>query len=367
MNKSELPSCDQVQHIVCLLLGEIGDALVCTPTLLALRRHYPKAHLELIARPAVVAMLEPGRLIDTFQVFDATNHIARLKFLWRLRHRPCDLWVDLQAPTFNTFGSDARIDRRNTLLRRIARSRFQRVFTSDPRSVKISHPVPAPQRAVLEQENIVDTTLRLIAEVPAAQKEKLKHLGISPEAQVWANDWWHSSGLTNATVLGLFFGAKQPAKFWPLEQVQSLIILWLDLHGQNSLVIFGAAHEEASTRVLLNSLPEAHRSRVISAVSACNLTQTAALMQRCDVMVCTDSGPMHMADALQCPLIALMSHHNHQGIWAPVSPNATVIAKQVACGPCYKDTCDRGNACMAQISAGEVLHAALEKLRSKSI
>jgi ADP-heptose:LPS heptosyltransferase len=312
-------------------------------------------------------MLEPGQLVDSFIVFDAKSHIARLAFLWRLRFQPCDLWVDLQAPTFNTFGTDARISRRNTWLRRIACSRFQRVFAVNRTWAKISHPVPVPSKETLEQENIVDTTLRLVSEVASVEHDRLKQLVVSGQAQAWASDWWREKQLGSATVLGLFFGAKQPAKFWPQEQVHSLIVNWLNHHSQHSIVVLGAIHEDLLTQALLQRLSAQHSSRVKSAVGACSLTQTAALMQRCHVMVCTDSGPMHMADALQRPMVALMSHHNHQGIWAPVSSNVTVIAKQVACGPCFKDVCDKGNACMDLISAKEVLKEVFTRLESRAL
>ncbi|CAM8630788.1 RfaF ADP-heptose,LPS heptosyltransferase [Comamonadaceae bacterium] len=366
MNTPHLPKEHEVKHVVCLLLGEIGDALVCTPTLQALRVHYPCARLTLIARPPVVAMLSPGGLVDAFVVFGGTHALGRLAFFWRLWQLRCDLWVDLQAPTFNTFGTDGRIFQRNTLLRRIARSRYQRVFSAPGARDKVSHPVPVPVRAVLETENMVDTTLRLMGPVPVSVSSRAKHLGVSAAAQTWAKDWWTAAQLDSATVLGLFFGSKQPAKFWPQERVQALLTQWLDAHAHHQVVILGAAHEEALTRGLLQRLPVAHVARVKSAVGVCSLTQTAALMQRCDVMVCTDSGPMHMADALQRPMVALMSHHNHQGLWAPISPGATVIAKQVPCGPCFKDVCDKDNACMARITAEEVMCEVMQKIRDKA-
>jgi heptosyltransferase-2 len=219
----------------------------------------------------------------------------------------------------------------------------------------------------LEQENIVDTTLRLVSEVPSVEHGRSKQLIVSGHAKAWASDWWSEKQLASTTVLGLFFGAKQPAKFWPLEQVHSLIVNWLNHHKKQSVVVFGGIHEDLLTQALLQRLSTQHSSRVKSAVGTCSLTQTAALMQRCHVMVCTDSGPMHMADALQLPMVALMSHHNHQGIWAPISSNVTVIAKQVACGPCFKVVCDKGNACMDMISAEEVLKEVFTQLKAKAI
>src|SRR5262245_26351999 len=95
-----LPGADKVDSIVCLLLGEIGDALVCTPTLRALRRRYPQARIEVIMRPAVMPLFAASSLIDHIIPFDSASLWRKIRFMFRLRRLKCDLWVDLQAPTF---------------------------------------------------------------------------------------------------------------------------------------------------------------------------------------------------------------------------------------------------------------------------
>ena len=90
--------------------------------------------------------------------------------------------------------------------------------------------------------------------------------------------------------------------------------------------------------------------------------QTAALMQRCAALVCTDSGPMHLGDALDVPMVAIFSSHNHPAVWRPVNGHAVTIYHEIECGPCFRSVCPIGNRCMANITPGEVYAALSERL-----
>ena len=349
-----LPDARDIKRIDCLLLGEIGDAIVCTPTLQALRQQYPAARLTLIARPMVASLFAASQLADEILLFKAQTIWQKAAFLLKLRRRRCDLWVDLQAPTFNTFGSDAWIYRRNALLMRAARSRYRLGFAVTALKPQLTHAVPLPAPEVLRTENMVDTTLRLLGDT-STQARPDKQISVAAADQAWATQWWSEHHAAEERVLGLFFGAKQSAKFWPQPNIVEFISLWLAAAANHRILLLGGPHEVLQGAPVMASLPAVQASRVTNTIGATSLGQLAALMQRCAVIVSTDSGPMHIADALARPLVALMSYHNHPAIWRPVSTHATVLNHPVDCGPCLRDTCDHGNECMRRISAAEVL------------
>ena len=93
-----------------------------------------------------------------------------------------------------------------------------------------------------------------------------------------------------------------------------------------------------------------------------SLGRTAALLSRCDAMVSSDSGPMHIADAMDVPIVALFSTHNYPTIWRPVNGKSVVIYHEIDCGPCWLAACPVGNRCMRNITPQEVFEALAQRL-----
>ena len=100
-----------------------------------------------------------------------------------------------------------------------------------------------------------------------------------------------------------------------------------------------------------------------------SLTQLAALLQRADIMISGDSGPMHIAAAVGTPLIAIHGPTDpaHSG---PVSPSATILRSGIWCSPCYTvkapaDCRFYTTQCMKNITPARVFEVVEAKLREK--
>ena len=96
--------------------------------------------------------------------------------------------------------------------------------------------------------------------------------------------------------------------------------------------------------------------------------QLGALLERCEVCLTCDSGPMHIAAAVGTPTIALFGPTDpvrHK----PYGTGHTIVEKPVVCRPCYKQTCHRQDAphlCMTEIDPAEVVEALEIKLHQKA-
>jgi heptosyltransferase-2 len=290
--------------------------------------------------------------VDEVVEYDGSSALQKAAFLLRLRLRRWDLWLDLHTPTPNTFGSVDSIFRRNVIFMRAARSRYRVGFDQPALAPYLTHPVQSPTPEVLSAESIVRTTLRL---VPEAAEEHDKRLYLPPDLEAWSADFLRKNGLEQSRIIGLFFGAKQPAKFWPLDNVLEFCRLLVERFPETTLLLFGGSHELETAQALLSSSPPSVRKRIVNLVTTTSLLQSAALMKHCMVIVSTDSGPMHMAEALGRPLVALMSSHNHLPVWSPLASNAHVLNVPVPCGPCFRSTCDHGSLCMTSITPGSVM------------
>jgi ADP-heptose:LPS heptosyltransferase len=90
------------------------------------------------------------------------------------------------------------------------------------------------------------------------------------------------------------------------------------------------------------------------------------LQQAC-LYIGNDTGPMHMAAAVNTPAVALFSARDFPGQWYPVGSHHIVLRKDVPCSPCFKYECDRGLICLDLIHVEEVLNAVRFQLKRAKI
>jgi heptosyltransferase-2 len=86
------------------------------------------------------------------------------------------------------------------------------------------------------------------------------------------------------------------------------------------------------------------------------LRQFAALVERCSLFLCNDSGPMHIAAALKVPTVAVFGPTDYVR-WKPRNENAVIVRKDVDCWPCGAHKCERGFECTKSLPVNDVLDA----------
>jgi heptosyltransferase-2 len=327
-----------------------------TPALEALKERYPGARLAMMIRPHLRELVDRNPAVDEVIAFGQGSIGRRLAFLREVRRRRFDLWVDLHTPTFNTVTSNRRNFARNALLMRLSGARFRRGYAVPELARHLTHPLPVPAQARLRVENVVALTLALAW--PRTDRPYPKRFAIAAEERAWAQQALPDDGLRVA----LFFGTRQPANAWPRAHCARLVELILERMPEAELVLIGDATDVALATALRGRLETSRAQRLRDFTGRATFGQTAALLARCDAMVSSDSGPMHIGDAVGVPMVALFSAHNYPGVWSPINGRAVVIHHEIECGPCLLATCPVGNRCMANITPDEVLEALVQRL-----
>jgi heptosyltransferase-2 len=139
-----------------------------------------------------------------------------------------------------------------------------------------------------------------------------------------------------------------PSKRWPTERFAELGSLLRD-RNKASVLITGSTDEME----LAESISSIMKNKTINLSGQTSLRMLAGLISQANLFVTNDSGPMHMANALRTPVIA---------VFGPTDPNATgpcqepaaVIKKEVPCWPCRYRDCPFDHRCMMKISVEEV-------------
>ena len=149
------------------------------------------------------------------------------------------------------------------------------------------------------------------------------------------------------------------SKSWPLSASVELVRR-LEQEPDIVTVLLGGGKD----REIAEGIIQAARGG-INSCGDFSPAQSAALLQRCNLVVCADSGPMHMAGALGVPTVTTFSRISGQlHRWFPFGSNHTILYRDVMCAGCRKTICPvQGHPCMANISVEEVLRATLRRLR----
>ena len=323
--------------------------VLLTPTLRALKHVYPESDLSLFLRPRVADLMQTHPYVDTCIVDNKTEgrYRAFTSLVRQIRDKAFDLAVVLHPTSF-----------RNAFLPFLARVPIRVGTSVGGRGMLLTlscedntgiHEVERYLR-VLQLLNIdntssflefwhTDTDRRFIEELLRAE-------GVLPDDRV----------------IALNLGTTWATKRWDIVNFVDVIQQVARLTPEIKVVLTGSSEEQALAKALPTSLS------AINLIGKTDLLQLGALLERCEVCLTCDSGPMHIAAAVGTPTVTLFgptSPGRHQ----PYGTGHTVIEKSVSCRPCYKQICHRHDAphlCMKEIGTTEVVKALEMQLRQKA-
>ena len=331
--------------LVCQTGGWVGDMVLLTPALRALKHAYPESNLALLLRPLVTDLMEKHPYVDTCIVDTKTG--SRLKSLTslvgRIRTDAYDVAVVLHPTSF-----------RNALIPFLAR-------------VPIRVGTNIAGRGVLLTTSIKDDTdvhevhrylrvLRLLNIEDAPDTLEFWHTDADRQT---IRNRLHGAGISSTDrLVAINLGTTWRTKQWDIANFAKVIDQIVGRIPNTRVVLTGSPAERELAAGLSTSLS------VMNLVGETSILELGALLERCEICLTCDSGPMHIAAAVGTPTVALFGPTNpvrHK----PYSVGHTVIEKPVGCRPCYKRTCYRRDAphlCMTKIDTTEVVKALETKL-----
>ncbi len=283
-------------RILLIQLKRIGDVILTTPALVALRERFPDAHLT-VAIDANAAGLAAALPADEVLVRRPHN----LCFWRAILSRRFDTTLDFTGNDRSALVSAlSRAPRRITYQRFAKKPLRRRIYTDFVDSS-------------VRDRHTADHHTDLLAPLGIAVDDVPSQLTLPPEAIAEA-DAFLTANHVAAPFTILHPGTTRAEKYWPAEN-------WTRLISQlpGPLIITGS-NDPAEQRHLSSILTPA----VTNAAGALTLLGTAALIHRAALVVAVDSAPVHLADALGTPVIALFGPTNPFH-WRPRDPKSHVI------------------------------------------
>jgi heptosyltransferase-2 len=331
-------------NIAVVMPGWIGDAVMATPALRALRSHFADARIVGVAKPYVAGVLDGGDWFD---------ELIPMSGVWpaalALRRRRIDLAVLFpnsfrSALTAWLGGCKRRVGYARYWRSPLLTDRLQAVLGSDGR------PLPSP---------ILDAYNRLAEHVGCPAPGWRMNLFTTPADEAAADEVWDAAEFAACPEViclnpGAAFGA---AKHWPLPYFADVARTLAGERGCGVLVLCGPSERELAREIATTACYP--RVKALSDVTQqLSLGLAKALVRRCDLLVTTDSGPRHFAAAFDRPVVTLFGP-THIAWTETYHPLAIHLQKRLDCGPCQRRVCPLGHhRCMKELAPSEAIDAA---------
>ena len=339
-----------MRNILVIKLRYIGDVLIGTPVLRALRERFPEARLTMVVNRGTEEILKWNPDVDEVLVVDRGELAAQLRFLRELRRRRFDAVIDL------TDGD------RSALMARLSGAPVRIGFNEERRWRGLLYTsVVRVQPGVVHR---LERDLGAVRVLGIEPKPRLPVLRTSPEDEAEAGRLLEEVGIRECEGKGarplamLLPGARYWFKAWPVERFAELADRLTEVAGCRVLVGGDAREREVAEAIQT-------RSRFAPTVLAgrTTLRQFAAVLKRCALFVGNDNGPMHMAAALGTPVVAMFGPSD-PAVWGPCGEQHRILYKGLDCRACFHPDCFRGDQnCMRLITVDEAWAAAQELLR----
>jgi len=329
-------------RILLIKPSSLGDVTNALPILRLLRKKYPNAKISWLVAPYCSGLLEGHPDLDEVILFDRRRFgtawknpaagLDLIRFKRDLRRRQFDWVIDLQG-LFRS-GWLAWMTRAPVRIGFANAREFAWVF--------YTHRIPI---ATMEQ-HAVDRYMR-IALAAGCDEGPIEFSFAVSESDRAAVSEMLGDGPPIAVLLP---GANWPTKRWDPEKFEALVGPLHDRFGLRSILAGGP-----DTIELAKSIPSA-----ISLAGKTNLTQLVALLERASLVIANDSGPMHIAAALNKPLVTIFGPTNPVRT-GPYGRPDSVVRVDIPCSPCYSRHCSH-TSCLRWLGIEPVLQTAAEQL-----
>jgi heptosyltransferase I len=348
-------------NILIVKLSAIGDVIHTLPALHALRNHFPQARITWLVEEAAAGLVIGHESLDRVLVSKRKHWIQQLKtprrkesirelyqFIRDLRDTRYDLVLDFQALLKSGVLIGLTRAHRKIGFDKGMEHMEQSHFFLNERVAPVSMEVHALTRNLMLLDAIGIPHETIEYRLPISRTDRLKAM-----AQIDGSPKGSSGPVVIINPV-----AKWDTKLWDPVKFARLADGLIDAYAAR--VIFTGAREDVTSIDETLSLMTGAAMNLAGETTLMNL---AALYERADLVISTDTGPMHLAAAVNTPVVALFGP---TAPWrtGPFGANNLVMRVEMPCSPCFKRYCETRK-CMGAISVDRVFRAASGVLGSQ--
>jgi heptosyltransferase I len=336
------------ERILLVKLSAIGDVVHTLPFLEALQSRFPNARIDWLVEeesrgivadhPGLSRLIVSRRKSWYKRLGRGREMVCVLRevagFIKALRSVDYDLVIDLQG----LFKSGIL-----TALVKGARKIGPSGGREGSRLALTERPVPVDYG-----KHAVDRYLQVARALGCVERRFSGVVPLNGEDEIAADTLMEELGLTGRKIVAINPMARWRTKLWDPARFVALIDRMAE-ELDTAVILTGGPAD----RFALEALRRASSTRPPNLAGRTTLKEAAALYTRCDALVTTDTGPMHLASAVGCPVVALFGP---TAPWrtGPYGPDQKVVRAELDCIPCFRKRC-RTMYCMKAITIDMVM------------
>jgi len=302
------------KNILIVRTDRIGDVVLTTPAIRALRRSYPDARISILVAPATRDIIDGNDCINEVIVDDRKGEhkglMGFLKLIQTLRRKRFDLAIVYHTKkrtnlTCFLAGIPDRIGYRN--------NKFG--FLLNRPILDIRHE---------GEKHEAQYCLDILKALEIESSDLKTDLPVHEQSLLWAEQFRKEHNVTDKDrFIAIHSGASDPAKRWPESRFAQLIDVLIDQYSAKIVIIGSSDASDIAKRII--SLV---KGDVINLTGKTTISQLAGLLKRCDLLISNDSGPVHIAAGVETPVVSIFTR-NQPGInpqrWRPLGEKSRVV------------------------------------------
>ena len=338
------------KKILLARTDRLGDVVLTTPAIKAVRKAYPDAYIAMIVRPYAYLVVKNNPYLDEVILYDKHGKhrslIATIRFAMDIRSKGFDRAV-IFHPTYrmHIIAYIANIPRRIGYDNKLK-------FLLTDRIKNVKH-----EGTKHEKDYTLDM-LKCLG-IKTAENELLVPVDDASKKQV--EDILARNGFKKSDkIIAIHPGASCASKIWPSERFAKLADLLITRHNVKVVILGG---NDKRDMFCVDALKKFMQNKAIFLNGILNIAQLAAVLEKTAVFISNDSGPVHVATAVGTPVIDIFGRAK-PGLgslrWGPLGPKDIVIHKDLNCrDSCLAHNCKKSFACIRAICVDDVYNAIL--------
>jgi heptosyltransferase-3 len=335
--------------ILIIKLKHIGDVLMATPAISALRERFPNAYISMLVTKGPEEMITGNPKIDEVIVFNRFREstltqriIKEIGFAFGIRKRKFDLIIELG------FGD------REAIYGLISGAKLRIGFDPEGKGF-IGREYTLTHRISMDNsKHIVDRDMELVNLLGVSNRKRELELYYSSEDREFAERILSENEINDDDLVVIVHPTSRWLfKCWTAEGNAKVADYLERRSGAKVIITSGPDIREIEKAEKIIGLME---TRPISILGTLTLNQLAALIDRAGLFIGIDSAPMHMAAALKTPVIAFFGPSGEHN-WGPWGEGHNIIKKDMPCMPCGKAGCNdsKRSECLEAITVKDVI------------
>jgi lipopolysaccharide heptosyltransferase II len=331
---------DKIKRILVIRADRIGDVVLSTPTVRALRENFPESFIGFLTTSYTMELIIENRDIDELIVYERRATIfQKCEFIKKLKRYKFDLAVIL-SPYFES-----------ALFGYLSGAAFRIGYPLSGSGFLLTTKVDIKNRYKHE----IETCLDVVRAIGIDASDKRPKLTISQEAENYAEDFFNKCRISTLNLkICIHPGGYSEHTRWLPEGYAEVADKLINQYQAKVILVGGIGD-----RVTIDIVVKLMSQRPIVADLNNSLQRSAAIIKKCDIFLGNVSGPMHIATAVGTPVVAIFGAIHpleHENKWAPYGEGHIIIRKKMDCVDCHPGHC-RDYKCMRMITVDDVLKA----------